>query len=85
MRSPLNDIRFINRRHLRNKQALSAVVIYNDLSILRVVQQIPQGTRDIISRSTSNNNSQAQEFNLPDVLVTVKDEMIIAQNEWSYL
>ena len=39
------------------------------LFTLSVVQQIPQETkhRDIISRSTSNNSSQAQEFNLPDV------------------
>ena len=30
MISHLNDIRFINRRNFRNKQAPSAVVIYND-------------------------------------------------------
>ena len=40
------------------------------LCTLSVVQQIPQEIkhRDIISRSTSNNDSQAQEYNLPDKL-----------------
>ena len=40
------------------------------LSTLSVVHQIPNETehRDFISRSTSNNSSQAQERNLPDVL-----------------
>ena len=43
------------------------------LSTLSVVQQIPQKTKhgDNISddsRSTSNNSSQAQEFNIPDVV-----------------
>ena len=41
------------------------------LTTLSLVQPIPQETkhRDIISRSTSNNRSQAQERNLPDVLL----------------
>ena len=41
------------------------------LSTLSVVQQILMETkhRDIIPRSTSNNSSQAQERNLPEVLV----------------
>ena len=41
------------------------------LSTLSVVHQIPQETkhRDNISRNTSNNNSQAQVFNIKDVLV----------------
>ena len=41
------------------------------LFTLSVVQQITQETkhRDNISRSTSNNSSQSQEFNIPDVLV----------------
>ena len=30
MKNPLNDARFINRRNFRYKQALSAMVIYND-------------------------------------------------------
>ena len=30
MKSPLNDRRFIKRRNFRNKQAPSAMVIYND-------------------------------------------------------
>ena len=40
------------------------------LSTFSVVQQIPQETkhRDI-SRSTSNNSSEAQEWNLPDLFV----------------
>ena len=41
------------------------------LSTLSVVKQIPQKIRhrDNISRSTSNNSSQAQEFSVPDVIV----------------
>ena len=41
------------------------------LPTLSVIQQIPQEIkyRYIISRSTSNNISQAQEFNIPDLLV----------------
>ena len=46
------------------------------LSTLSVVHQIPNETehRDFISRSTSNNSSQAQERNLPDAFVTVRVE-----------
>ena len=42
------------------------------LSTLNVVQQIPKKTkhRDIISQSTSNNSSQAEEFNLPNALLS---------------
>ena len=44
------------------------------LFTVSVVQQIPQKTKhsDTIYRSTSNTISQAQESNLPDVLVTIK-------------
>ena len=58
------------------------------LSTHSVVQQIPQETklRDIISRSTSNNTSQTQECNLPNVLVRQSElKMNIAENKWSYL
>ena len=58
------------------------------LSILSVVQQIPKKTkhRDIISRSTSNNSSQAQERNLPDILLRQSESrMIIAESKWSFL
>ena len=46
------------------------------LSKLNVMQKISKETkrRDIISRSTSNNSSQAQEFYLPDVLLTGRVE-----------
>ena len=51
------------------------------LSPLNVVQQIPQETkhRDNISRSTSNNSSQAQECKFPDVLVRH------SETKWSQL
>ena len=70
MKILLNDRRFINRRYFCDEQAPSTVFTIT-LSALSVVQQIPQETkhRDIISRSTSNNSSQAQERNLRDVLV----------------
>ena len=44
------------------------------LSTLSAAQQIPQETKhsDIISRSTTNNSSQAHECNLSDVLLIVK-------------
>ena len=54
------------------------------LFTLSVVQQIPQETkrRDIISRSISNNSSQAQERNLPGVpCKTVRVEMIIVESK----
>ena len=88
MKTPFNDGKFINRRkfwveepgtlhegaegakHLQQRQFTMT------LSMLSVVQQIPKETkhRDIISRSTSNNSSEAQEFNLPNALVTVRVE-----------
>ena len=57
------------------------------LSTLSVIHQIPQETkhRDIISRSTSNNNSQAQEFNLPNILLTIRVENKRIESQWSYL
>ena len=41
------------------------------LSAMSIIQQIPLETkyRDNISRSTSNNSTQADEFNISDVLV----------------
>ena len=71
MKSPFNDVGFITRRYLWNEQALSADEIYND-----AVHTQPQETKhkDDISRSTSNNSSQAQEFYLPDVLIRVRVE-----------
>ena len=63
------------------------------LSSFSVVQQIPKETkhRDIISCSTSNNSSQAQEFNLPDAHETVRAEKrlklkasgVICSEAWS--
>ena len=58
------------------------------LSTLTVVQQISQKTkhRDNISndsRSTSNNSSRAQEFNIPDALVTVRVAVHRAQSKVS--
>ena len=45
--------------------------MYNTLYTLSVEQQIPQETKDRenISRRNTNNSSQAQEFNILDVLV----------------
>ena len=87
MKSPFNEGEFITRRNSRNEQALSTKVIYNELSTRSVVQQIPQETkhRDIISRSTSNNSSQVQEFNLLNALVTVRVKNELAESKWSYL
>ena len=60
----------VTNKHLQQMQFTMT------LSTLSVVQQIPPKTkhRDIISRSTLNNSSQAQESNLPDALVTVRVE-----------
>ena len=71
MKSLLNDRRFISMRNFCYEQAPSSEVICNDASTLSIVQQIPQETkhRDVISCSTSYSSSQAQECNLPDVLV----------------
>ena len=78
MKSPLNDGKFIRRRNFWVEQTPSEELIYNDaaLSTISVVQQIPKETnyRDIISRSTSNNSTQAQELNLPNALLTVRVE-----------
>ena len=53
------------------------------LSTFSEVQQIPQETkhRDIISRSTSKNSSQAQEFNLPNALAAVRVENELAESK----
>ena len=87
MKSPFNDGKFINKRNFWVEQAPSAEVIYNDTSSLSIIQQIPKETkhRDIISRSTSNKISQAQEFNLPDILLSVRVENQSAESKWSYL
>ena len=55
------------------------------LSTLSLVQQISQETkhRANISLRISNNSSQAQEFNIPDVLVTIQVAILIAQNNVS--
>ena len=56
------------------------------LSTLSIVQYILQETkhRDNVSHSTSNNSSQEQEFNLPDVLVRQSElKIIIAESKWS--
>ena len=57
------------------------------LSTLFAVEQIPKENklRDIIPRSTSNNSDHAQEFNLPDVLLTVRVENELAESNWNYL
>ena len=67
MKSLLNDRRFINRRNFRSEQAPSAEVIYNDLVHTQRSTAYSKH-RDIISHSTSNNSSQAQEFNLSEHL-----------------
>ena len=57
------------------------------LSTLSIVQQIPKETihKDTILHNTSNKSSQAQEFNLPYALVTVRIKIESAESKWSYL
>ena len=72
MKSLLDVGRFITKRNFWNvNKHLQKRKLTITLSTLSVVQQIPQETKqkDNISRSNSNNRSQAQEFNIPDVLV----------------
>ena len=74
IKSPLDDRRFITRRNFWNRQALLAAVIHSDAVHTQKIQQIPKETDyrvniPDVSRSTSNNSSQAQEFNVPDKLL----------------
>ena len=70
MKSPFNEGKFINRRKFWDEQAPSAEVIYSDAVHTQRSTADSKGNqnRDIISRSTSNNSSQAQEFNLSEHL-----------------
>ena len=85
MKSLFNDGKFITRRTSWNEQALSADVTYNDALHTQRSTADSTGNQTQRSRSTSNKNSQAQEFNFPDVLVIIKVQAIITQNKRSYL
>ena len=79
---PLNDGRFITRSDFCNEQALLAAAIHNDaVHTQRSTADSTENQND--SRSTSNNSSQAQEFNIPDVLVTIRVAILRAQSKVS--
>ena len=69
MKSLLNDRKFINRRNFRNKQAPSAVVIYNDAVHTQRSTADCTGnqTQRYYLKYTSNKSRLAQECNLSDV------------------
>ena len=73
MISPFYDRRFITRRNFFNEQALSTDVIYTEA--IHTQRSIADSTGNQTQRYisddshiTSNNSSEAQEFNIPNIL-----------------
>ena len=84
MKSPFNDEKFINRRNFLVEQAPLEEVIQNyavHTQRSTVDYKGNQTQRYYLTYSTSNNNRQAQEFNLPNALVTVKVENELAESK----